>query len=327
MTRFDGQQRAAVDQHTSPRGPRACAASALGDVLDGRAADALGEALAVTIASPPSTAHLLGWVDAVQQRCRPMSVGRQAVVLPSYGRPARLPNLTPLLALRLAQEGVPVVVHGRGARAGDVGAAAIFHDLGLPIAHDAEDLHAAWARHEPAFVPIESLCPPLAAWMASLEAVGRSRAGAAIAELIDPLQCDGLRVLPQGDDGDAARLVAFARQSGAAMALLRGTDGEPVADARRQPSIDVWLRGHRVPSLSCRAQQGAVTELPLLPLGADAATAALYVQAVAGGEKPAPPPLERQVDVLVAALSAHAALPPPQPGPARGSWRTRGCGI
>lgn len=327
MARFDGRQRAAVDRDASPRGQRECAAVALGDVLDGRSADALGEALAATMARPPSTVHLLGWLDAVQRRCRPMSVGRPAVVLPSYGRPARLPNLTPLLALRLAQEGVAVVVHGRGARAGDVGAAAIFHDLGLPIAHDAEDLHAAWARHEPAFVPIESLCPALVAWTARLEAVGRSRAGWALAELIDPLQGDGLRVLPQGDDGDAARLAAFARQSGAAMALLRGTDGEPVADARRQPAIDVWLRGHRVPSLSCRAQEGVVTELPLLPLGADAATAALYVQAVAGGEKPAPPPLERQVDILVAALAAHAALPPSQPGPAHGPWRVRGCGI
>jgi hypothetical protein len=56
-----------------------------------------------------------------------------------------------------------------------------------------------------------------------------------------------------------------------------------------------------------------ITELPLLPNEHDAATTALYIQSVLSGEKPAPGPLARQVQLVLRALSALDA-PPAVPG-------------
>ncbi|HKW83044.1 MAG TPA: DNA-binding protein YbiB, partial [Burkholderiaceae bacterium] len=84
--------------------------------------------------------------------------------------------------------------------------------------------------------------------------------------------------------------------------LLRGTEGEPVADPRRAPKLDVIVDGVPRPELSRAAHEGVLTELPVLPRTCDAATTALYIQSVVSGEKPAPAPLTLQVECIVQAL-------------------------
>ena len=85
---------------------------------------------------------------------------------------------------------------------------------------------------------------------------------------------------------------------------MRGTEGEPAADPRRDPRLDVCIAGQFRADLSRSAQEGVLTSLPLLPRSHDAATTAAYIQSVVSGEKPAPPPLTRQVECLVHALAA-----------------------
>jgi hypothetical protein len=71
----------------------------------------------------------------------------------------------------------------------------------------------------------------------------------------------------------------------------------------------VWLDGQPRPDLGCAAHEGVLSELPLLPRTHDAATTAMYIQAVTSGEKPAPAPLERQVRLLLDAVAAMAEEP------------------
>ena len=85
---------------------------------------------------------------------------------------------------------------------------------------------------------------------------------------------------------------------------MRGTEGEPAADPRRDPKLDVYIHGEPRADLSRAAQEGVLTSLPLLPRSHDASTTALYIQSVVSGEKPAPPPLTRQVECLMRALDA-----------------------
>jgi hypothetical protein len=66
----------------------------------------------------------------------------------------------------------------------------------------------------------------------------------------------------------------------------------------------VFLRGELRADLSVPAQEGVLTELPVLPRSIDAATTAVYIQSVVSGEKPAPGPLARQVDSLHRAVMA-----------------------
>jgi len=83
-----------------------------------------------------------------------------------------------------------------------------------------------------------------------------------------------------------------------------------VADPRRLPRLEVWLAGQWREDLSAPAQEGVLTALPLLPRERDAATTAVYIQAVLSGEKPAPAPLARQAALLLAALDEIDAPAP-----------------
>jgi anthranilate phosphoribosyltransferase len=282
-------------------------------VLGGEASDLEVGAFALAMRMKGETLdELCGFLAAAHERCLALPTGEPAVLLPSYNGARRLPNLTPLLALRLAQEGVRVLVHGLATDPGRVTSAEIFHDLGLPPARDAHDVARAWARHEPAYLPIEALCAPLARLLKVRRIVGVRNSGHTIAKMLNP--CTGaraLRVVNHTHPEFGALMADFARREGADMALLRGTEGEPVADPRRQPRIEVLLGGQPRPEFSLSAQEGALTALPVLPTDRAAATTAVYVQSVLSGATPAPAPIEQQVQAL--ARAARALAEPQQP--------------
>jgi anthranilate phosphoribosyltransferase len=78
--------------------------------------------------------------------------------------------------------------------------------------------------------------------------------------------------------------------------LLRGTEGESVADARRTPAMDVFKNGQtrRVQA----PQEGPLVQVPDLP-GTDALATAAYIQRVVHGELPVPAPLALQVQHIL----------------------------
>ena len=56
---------------------------------------------------------------------------------------------------------------------------------------------------------------------------------------------------------------------------MRGTEGEPVADARRLQQLDVYIGGVAARrALGAGAGRRRCTELPVLPRSSDAATTA-----------------------------------------------------
>ncbi|CAN5583961.1 DNA-binding protein YbiB [soil metagenome] len=252
-----------------------------------------------------SVAELAGFQEATLERCLPLKTSRPLIVLPSYNGARRLPNLTPLLALLLAQEGVSVLVHGPAHDAGRTTTFEILRDLGMPAARDGDELEHAWSRHKPAFMCIDTLCPPLATLLEVRRVVGLRNSGHSVAKILDPFRDAGtLRVVNYTHPEYGSLLAGFFQHTGANAMLMRGTEGEPVADPRRLPRLDVYQQGTHSPALSCTPQEGVLTDLPVLPREHDAATTALYIQSVISGEKPAPTPLLRQVETLVAALAA-----------------------
>lgn len=283
----------------------------MGQVLDGRVSDLEVGAFAMAMRiKGESTEELLGFLRAVHERCLPISPEGPAVILPSYNGARKLPNLTALLALLVAQTGTPVLVHGAPNDPGRITTASVFRDLGLPIARDAEDVRHGWARREPVFMATETLCPPLARLLDVRWVVGLRNPGHTVAKLLDPTPgVRSLRVVNHTHPEYGTALTAFLQSAGANAMLLRGTEGEPVADPRRSPRLDVFLRGELRGDLSSPAQEGVLTELPVLPRSIDAATTALYIQSVVSGEKPAPGPLARQVDSLHRAVLALTETP------------------
>lgn len=283
----------------------------MGTVLDGGASDLEVGAFALAMRMKGETLdELVGFLHAVHERCRRLPSDRPVIVIPSYNGARRLPNLVPLLAMSLAQEGERVLVHGQPHDPGRVTTAEIFHDLGLPVAHSEADVASAWARHEPAFVHTAWLCPPLQKLLDVRRAVGLRNSGHTVAKMLDPVRgARTLRLASYTHPEFGGLMAAWAQRESADAMLLRGTEGEAVADPRRQPRIDTWLGGQLRPEWSVPAQDGVVTEMPLLPRDCDAATTALYIQAVLSGEKPAPAPLARQVQMARGALAALGAPP------------------
>lgn len=281
------------------------AADLMAQVLDGPTSDLEVGAFALAMRIKGETvAELMGFTEAAAARCLPITSDRPVVVVPSYNGARRLPNLTPLLAMRLAQDGARVLVHGPRHDPARVTSGEVFQALGVSCADSALAVHGHWARHEPAFVATDVLNPALQRLLDVRWVVGLRNSGHTVAKLLPVVSGAPTLRLASHTHPEFGRLMAeFAERSQANMMLLRGTEGEAVADPRRRPRMDTWLGGQRQPELGCPAQEGVLTDLPLLPRQIDAATVAVYIQAVLAGEKPAPVPLEQQAMLLLKALA------------------------
>ncbi len=281
------------------------AADLMGQVLDGQVTDLEVGAFALAMRIKGETVdELLGFAQATQARCMALHSDRPVIVIPSYNGARRLPNLTPLLALRLAQEGARVLVHGPRHDPTRVSTADIFQALALPPAEDAATVQERWQRREPAFIATDTLSPALQRLLDVRWVVGLRNSGHTVAKLLQPVvDAPALRLASHTHPEFGILMADLAQRSAADLMLLRGTEGEPVADPRRCPKIDTWLGGQWQADLSCPAQEGVLAELPLLPRQIDAATVAVYIQGVLAGEKPGPAPLDRQVDLLLAGLA------------------------
>ena len=76
---------------------------------------------------------MAGFLDATAARLQHLPASdRPTVVIPSYNGERKLPLLTPLLALLLAREGLPVLIHGRATESTRVFTSEVLAALGIP---------------------------------------------------------------------------------------------------------------------------------------------------------------------------------------------------
>jgi len=109
-------------------------------MLDGRVSDLeLGAILLAMRVKGESVEEIAGFLDAAEDSLQKLQAPAAAfapVVIPSYNGSRHMANLTPLLALLLAREGVPVLMHGVTHDPQRITSAEIFAELGLPAAAD-----------------------------------------------------------------------------------------------------------------------------------------------------------------------------------------------
>lgn len=262
-----------------------------------------GFALAMRIKGE-SAEELAGFMHAVQSSFPAVVAGiaclgaGPAVVLPSYNGARKLPTLTPLLALLLAQESAPVLVHGIAEDAHRTTSGQIFAALGMPAVHTAAEVADRWVQRLPAFMPLRTLHPALADQLALRSALAVRNSGRTLAKLLQPVS-GALRVVNHTHPEYAPSLGAFLAQTGSTALLLRGTEGEPVADARRLPALRCYVNGALRPELSTEVQPGALARLPDLPTAIEASATACAIQAMLSGALPVPEPISRQVQCLL----------------------------
>ena len=274
------------------------AADLLGQVLDGTVTDLEIGAFCLAMRIKGETPEeMAGFLDAVQRRLSPLPASdRPTVVLPSYNGARKLPLLTPLLALLLAREGLPVLVHGTPTESSRVFVSEVL--LALDIR--AQAAIKTIAPGEVAFIPTELLCPALKRLLDVRRVVGLRNPAHSLVKIMNPL-ANGLgKALVVSSYTHPEYALAMAQTFELVRAnalLLRGTEGEVVADPRRMPKMEAFIHGQR--SLLQEAQAGTLAALPDLPATLDAASTAAYIQSVMAGEQPLPPSIARQVEHIL----------------------------
>ena len=286
--------------------PRDQATDLMGQVLDGTASDLEVGAFCIAMRVKGETPEeMAGFLDAIHERLEMLPAStRPLVVLPSYNGARKLPVLTPLLALLLAREGVPVLVHGTATEDRRVSSQDVLAQLGIEALQEVDEIDAGSV----AFAPTALLLPGLERLLDVRRTLGLRNSAHSLVKLMDPLAPvagDSLIVGSYTHPEYAESMAATITLTGADALLLRGTEGEPVADPRRTPQMDGFLSGRTVRLQE--AQDGPLTALPTLPSTTDAASTAQYTRAVLGGELPVPEPIARQVEHILHLLRKIAS--------------------
>jgi len=272
-----------------------------GQVLDGGVTELEIGAFCVAMRIKGETPEeMAGFLDATLARLHKLpDNGLTTVVLPTYNGARKLPVLTPLLALLLARQGAAVLVHGTATEDKRITSQAVFAALGVDAAHSMPTLGAG----ELAFVPTEVLLPGLKRLLDVRRAVGLRNPAHSLVKLMSP--CEG-RALVVGSYTHPEYALSMAQTFalvGAHALLLRGTEGEPVADPRRTPQMEAFRDGQR--HLLQPAQEGSLASLPELPREVDTASTAAYIRDVLEGRKPVPTPIALQVAHILQELQRH----------------------
>ena len=273
---------------------RAQASDLLGQVLDGTISDVeLGAFVLAMRIKGETPQEMAGFLDALNQRLHHIpNHGVPTVVLPSYNGARKLPVLTPLLALLLAREGLAVVVHGCSTESGRISAQKVLEALDIKAQTAIESIVTSQVQ----YVPTALLHPGLQRLLEVRRVVGLRNSGHSLVKLMNPCTDAAVVVGSYTHPEYAVSMAATLELTQANCLLLRGTEGEPVADARRCPAMTAIYRGHA--HQVQEAQTGALAALPDLPAPDPVATAQ-WIQAVLAGQVPVPEPITQQVAHLV----------------------------
>jgi anthranilate phosphoribosyltransferase len=171
---------------------------------------------------------------------------------------------------------------------------------------DAPLIDAAWSRQQPVWINIHALCPPLARLLDLRWQVGLRNPGHTIAKLLTLPEpgVHSVRVVNHTHPEYGESLAQFLANTHADALLLRGTEGEPVADVRRTPRMDAFVCGQRIESLCVPAQSGTLAQLPDLPTTIDAPSTAAFIAASLRNPAHIAQPLQSQVRTITALAAA-----------------------
>jgi anthranilate phosphoribosyltransferase len=268
-------------------------------MLDGRVSDLeLGGIMLAMRIKGESVDEIAGFMEAAEASIDQLQAPEGAcapVVIPSYNGSRQMANLTPLLALLLVREGVPVLLHGVISDPGRVTTAHILQAMGYDLATNRGQAAEQFAAGVPVFMPIEELAPCMARLLAMRRILGVRNSTHTLVKLIQPFSSAALRLNSYTHPEYLAMLTEYfstvAPNGLGDVFLMRGTEGEAVANAKRAQQIE-WF--HEQECITLVQRQAPVDELPALPVAPDAENTAQWIQSVLNGALPIPPAIAEQ---------------------------------
>jgi anthranilate phosphoribosyltransferase len=252
--------------------------------------------------------ELAGFLEACEASYTHLSApaGTVPLVIPAYNGARQLPNLTPLLALLVAREGVPVLVQGVEVDPGRVTTYEVFAAMGLSAARTVAEAQAQLNARRLAFISIDVLAPPLARLLALRRPMGVRSSGHTLAKMLQPFDAPAVRLVSVTHPEYVVRMREFFTRpdtNAVNALLLRGAEGEAVAHPRREPAID-WLNG-----VALESWRASADEHPLLPQSRDAAVTGAWIEGALAGKHPVPAAIMHQVTCCVRAARLMAPTP------------------
>jgi anthranilate phosphoribosyltransferase len=272
-------------------------------MLQGRVSDLeLGGILLAMRIKGESVQEIAGFLDAAEASFPALQAPAAAagkhvpVIIPSYNGARKMANLTALLAMLLAREGVPVLVHGVANDPGRITTAEVFAALGVAPAASHAEAQSRLADALPAFITIDALAPQLAHLLSLRRILGVRNSTHTLVKIMQPFAGPALRLVSYTHPEYLEMLgeyftTAAPHERGHAF-LMRGTEGETVANANKAQQIDWFHDGERTVLVE---KQTVVQELPTLPAEKDAATTAAWIAEVLAGRIPVPSSIGAQV--------------------------------
>lgn len=268
-----------------------------GAMLDGGVPEMeLGAILIALRMKGESADELLGFYQALESRLYELNTpagGVRPVVIPSYNGARHQPNLVPLLALLLVKFGIPVLLHGTLESQGRITTAYILREMGIFPCANLSQANNALATEGIAFVPTAVLSPGLANLLGLRNRLGVRNTAHTLAKMISPFREDSLRLVSVSHPAYLEKMRDFFATTGFRALLLRGTEGEALANPKRRPEL-LYCDDGKV-QLLFEAEAGPLKSLPNLPNAIDAVTTAAWIKTVLSGHHTIPLPVINQL--------------------------------
>ncbi|KFD19380.1 DNA-binding protein YbiB [Yokenella regensburgei] len=254
-------------------------------------------------------AEMRGFYEAMQQQTISLTppVNKPVpVVIPSYNGARKQANLTPLLAMLLNKLGFPVVVHGVSEDPTRVLTETIFELLGVEATRHAGQAQAKLEGHQPVYMPISALCPPMEKQLGMRWRMGVRNSAHTLAKLATPFAEDAaLRLSSVSHPEYIQRVATFFSDICGRGLLMHGTEGEVYANPQRCPQINlIDAQGVKVLVERQLADNAGVA----LPESKDPLVTARWIERCVTGSEPVPHSLKIQLACCLLAAGEVATL-------------------
>lgn len=280
-------------------------------MLDGDVADLeMGAILLSMRIKGEGEAEMLGFYEAMQQKTMRLTppVGKpMPIVIPSYNGARKQANLTPLLAMLLHKLGFPVVVHGVSEDPTRVITETIFELMGVEPTRHAGQAQAKLDGHQPVYIPVGALCPPLERQLNLRWQLGVRNSAHTLAKLATPFAEDAaLRLSSVSHPEYVGKVAKFFSDIGGRSLLMHGTEGEVYANPLRCPQITlIDAAGARV----VNERQSEQADAPVaLPTAKDPQTTAQWIERCVAGVESVPQSLKIQMACCLLATGEVSSL-------------------
>jgi len=274
----------------------------MGQILDQKITDLELGAFCLAMRIKGETAQeMAGFLDAAHARLKFFEstlMDKPVLIIPTYNGARRLPVLTPLLGILLAKEGFSVLMHGSTNDNGRISSYSVLKQLGYTAASDSFSLKPG----ELTFCPTQLISPPLQKLLDVRRIIGLRNSAHSLVKLLIPVKASSpitaspvlITSYTHPEYCVSMRSTLSLTKSNAL--ILRGCEGEPVADARRSPQYTALVNGDLL--FEKEAQRGSVAGINSLSQELTSSSVTNYTLQLLDGKLPIPNSIFEQIELI-----------------------------